>query len=209
MKNDIWSGIYGQESAKHLLNSIIESDKIPHALLFKGNEGVGKEFAAIRFAQALNAKHSCSESRHRINHLIENLNEPYIKYIFPLPRGKNEIESNGPMEKLSQEDNDLIKEELKEKVNNHYYQFKIPKANQIKINSIRDIKKFLSVSYDDIKFRFILISKAHLMNEPAQNALLKNLEEPPEGVILFFPLLSRVSYERQSDHAAGQLIFVL
>lgn len=26
------------------------------------------------------------------------------------------------------------------------------------------------------------------MNEEAQNAILKNLEEPPEGVILFFAL---------------------
>jgi DNA polymerase-3 subunit delta' len=183
MINDLWSGVFGQSSAKYLLNSLIESDKIPHAFLFKGNDGVGKEFTAIRFAQALNSKYSNSESKQHINQLIQNLNEPYIKYIFPLPRGKNETESSGPMEKLSQEENDLIKEELQEKIRNPYYHIKIPRAKRIKINSIRDIRKFLSLDYGEIKFRFVLISDAHLMNEEAQNALLKNLEEPPDGII--------------------------
>lgn len=183
MKVNNWQGVYGQQTVKNLLNSLIDTDKIPHAFLFKGNEGVGKEFTAIRFAQALNTRKLHPDSAQHINRLIWNLNEPYIKYIFPLPRGKNEDESSGPLEKLSREDNELIIEEMNEKVRNPYHKIKIPKANQIKISSIRDIRKFLSMDYGDVKFRIILISGAHLMNEEAQNALLKNLEEPPEGVI--------------------------
>ena len=79
----------------------------------------------------------------------------------------------------------MIKEELHKKKENPYYKLSIPKATRIKVNSIRDIKKFLSLNYSDIKYRAVLISDAHLMNEEAQNALLKNLEEPPEGVIFF------------------------
>jgi len=183
MNEGSWKGIYGQDSVKNLLNLLIDSGKIPHAFLFKGNDGVGKEYTAIRFAQALNLHHSNPGLAQHISQLIQNLNEPYLKYIFPLPRGKNETESSGPMEKLSQEDNELVKEELKEKVRNPYHRIKIPKASQIKISSIRDIRKFLSLDYSDVKFRFVLISEAHLMNEEAQNALLKNLEEPPEGII--------------------------
>lgn len=189
MRNDDWKGIYGQDTVKSLLNSLIESDKIPNAFLFKGNDGTGKEITAIRFAQALITRHIDSDSNEHIRYFIQNFSEPYIKYIFPLPRGKNETESSGPLEKLTQEENELVKEELKEKANNLYYNVKIPKANQIKISSIRDIKKFLSIDYGEIKFRFVLISKAHLMNEEAQNAVLKNLEEPPDGTvfILFTP----------------------
>lgn len=183
MNDDNWNGIYGQESVKALLNSLISSEKIPHAFLFKGNDGVGKEFTAIRFAQAINARHLPAEKGIHISQLIRNLNAPYIKYIFPLPRGRNETEASGPMEKLSQEDNDLIKAELEQKIRNPYHRIKIPKANQIKISSIRDIRRFLSMDYSDIKYRFVLISSAHMMNEEAQNALLKNLEEPPEGII--------------------------
>lgn len=183
MKDENWNGIYGQESVKTLLNSLISSEKIPHAFLFKGNDGIGKEYTAIRFAQAINLQNLPQDKREHILKLIGNLNEPYIKYIFPLPRGRNETESSGPLEKLSQEENDLIKEELEAKIKNPYHHIKIPKANQIKISSIRDIRKFLSMDYSDLKFRFVVISSAHLMNEEAQNALLKNLEEPPEGII--------------------------
>jgi len=183
MNVENWNGIYGQDSVKKLLNVLIDSDKIPHAFLFKGNDGVGKDFLAIRFAQGLNARYSNHDSFPHVNQLIRNLNEPYIKYIFPLPRGKNETESSGPYEKLSQEDNELIKEEINEKIKNPYHRINIPRAKQIKISSIRDIRKFLSMDYSDVKYRFILISSAHMMNEEAQNAILKNLEEPPEGTI--------------------------
>ncbi|MEM3373342.1 MAG: DNA polymerase III subunit delta' C-terminal domain-containing protein, partial [Candidatus Anstonellales archaeon] len=58
-------------------------------------------------------------------------------------------------------------------------------ANTIKINSIRDIKKFIEFEYEDAPLRFIFILEADLMNEQTQNALLKSLEEPPDGIIFF------------------------
>jgi DNA polymerase-3 subunit delta' len=181
--NNFWDGIYGQDSAKQLLSGLINSYKIPHALLFTGLEGIGKEFFALRFTQALNSRVEDESKAGMITASISNFSEPYIKYIFPLPRGKNENESNGPTERLSQDEIQLIQDELKRKTGNPYYKFSIPKASNIKVNSIRDIKKFLSLDYSDILYRIILISDAHLMNEESQNALLKALEEPPEGVV--------------------------
>lgn len=175
--------IFVQKNAALTLNQIIESGKIPHAFLFLGPEGTGKEYLALEFTKALADRFSVESDKRSILNKIENFNEPFIKYIFPLPRGKNETDSAGPFEKLSEEEIGLIKTELKEKVNNPFYRLNIPKARNIKINSIRDVHKFLSTSFKDIKFRVILISDAHMMNEEAQNALLKNLEEPPEGVI--------------------------
>jgi DNA polymerase III subunit delta' len=175
-----WEGIAGQDSVKELLAAFIENDKVPHALLFNGIEGIGKDYTAIKFASALNKKNSNYEF---ISKQIKNLREPYIKYIFPLPRGKNETELNDPFEKLSTDEIDLIKEEISQKAKNPYYKIDIPNANTIKVSSIRDIKKFLSLDFSDIGYRIILISNAHYMNEPSQNALLKNLEEPPEGVV--------------------------
>ena len=151
--------------------------------MFTGLDGVGKEFTAVRFAQLLNSHKASNEESERISKLINNLSEPYLKYISPLPRGKNETDSSGPFEKLSAEENEIFWEEMKKKIKNPYYKIQMPKASNIKISSIRDINKFLSMSYSDIKYRIILISDAHQMNEEAQNALLKNLEEPPEGII--------------------------
>ena len=181
---DNWKGIYGQQSALKVLDELVNSGKIPHALLFQGLNGCGKDFVAIRFAQALNNKYAATESEaQRAIKQIGSLSEPFIKYIFPLPRGKNETESSGPIEKLGKDDLELFYDELSRKIDNPYHKIILPKANFIKISSIRDIKKFLSLSYNDINYRIVLISEAHLMNEEAQNALLKSLEEPPEGVI--------------------------
>ncbi len=192
---NIWKGIYGQESAKQALDRIIDSNKIPHSFLFIGNEGVGKDFAALKFTEALNLKFTASEKVEQITNLIASFSEPYIKYIIPLPRGKNENDGSNPTEKLNSDEIQLLQEELKHKSENPYYKISIPKANNIKINSIRDIKKFLSYNYSDIAYRIVLISQAHLMNEEAQNALLKSLEEPPNGVIFIlttaFPSMLR------------------
>lgn len=179
--NNKWKGIYGQQSVLAILDKLILSNNIPHALLFTGIDGVGKEYTAIKFAIAANTIGLINKEY--LDQFISNYSEPYIKYIYPLPRGKNETDESTPYEKLSLDDLDLIKEELQKKKENPYYKLSIPKASKIKVNSIRDIKKFLSLNYSDIRYRVVLISDAHLMNDEAQNALLKNLEEPPEGVI--------------------------
>ena len=178
--NNKWNGIFGQQSVLEILDKLISSSNIPNALLFTGIDGIGKEFTAIKFTSTLNASGK-TDSEH-LERIISSYAEPYVKYIYPLPRGKNESDDNGPFEKLSADDLDLIKEELQKKIENPYYKIIIPKANKIKISSIRDIKKFLSLNYSDIQYRTVLISDAHLMNDEAQNALLKNLEEPPEEI---------------------------
>uniref|UniRef100_A0A7V2ZJZ2 DNA polymerase III subunit delta n=1 Tax=Ignavibacterium album TaxID=591197 RepID=A0A7V2ZJZ2_9BACT len=182
--NNPLNQIIGQEKVKLTLNKIITSGKISHAFLFRGLEGVGKEDVAIKFAQAIvfNSNISYEKKKLYISQ-IDKLTEPYIKYIFPLPRGKNESDEDRPYDKLKQDEIELIQEELSKKSHNHFYKLEIPKANFIKINSIRDINHFVSLSYDESLKRIVLISDAHMMNDPAQNALLKNLEEPPANII--------------------------
>lgn len=181
--NNFLDEIIGNDKVIGILSSIIESGNIPHALLFTGPEGVGKENAALSFTKALNHSIISDDTSSKIITSIDNLSEPYLKYILPLPRGKNETEQNHPYEKLTEDEIEQINLEFKKKSENHFYMIQIPRANFIKISSIRDIKKFLSYNYEDVHFRVILVSQAHLMNEEAQNALLKNLEEPPDGVI--------------------------
>ena len=180
--NSVLNNIPGQERVKKTLQNFLRSQTIPHAFLFSGLEGVGKENAAIKFVQSIVQSSNGKESE-KSSRLIELLSEPQVKFIFPLPRGKNETDTSSPTEKLSQDELDLVREQIELKVANPFHKISIPKANSIKINSIRDIKKFLSLNYNDVGYRLVLISDAHLMNDEAQNALLKNLEEPPEKVI--------------------------
>lgn len=189
--------VIGQLAVKNSLSSLIESGKIPHAFLFSGPPGVGKEFLAFEFAKQICKKILPAENFNRVSSAIANFNEPFVKFIFPLPRGKNETEDTGPLDKLSAEEIQTIKEEVSKKISNPYYKLQIPKATNIKINSIREIKKFISLNYDDIAYRFIIITDAELMNDTSQNALLKSLEEPPEGVI-FILITSNISRLRET-----------
>lgn len=171
--------IVGQPKVVKLLSNFLNSDKIPHAFLFTGENGLGKENAALCFSKELNSTHNSED----VISQISNLAEPFVKYIFPLPRGKNEDNESSPYEKLNSDEMTSVKDELQKKISNPYYKISIPKANLIKVNSIRDLRKFISMSYLDVNYRTVIISDAHLMNEESQNALLKNLEEPPVGVI--------------------------
>lgn len=180
--SDYLSEIIGNNKVKGILCNIIKNGSIPHAFLFAGPEGVGKENTALSFCKEIN-KSSDPSINNKIIHSIETFSEPYVKYILPLPRGKNETDQNDPYEKLSADEIELVNAQFQKKSHNLFYKIEIPRANLVKISSIRDIKKYLSMNYDDINYRMILISQAHLMNEESQNALLKNLEEPPEGVI--------------------------
>jgi DNA polymerase III subunit delta' len=180
--NEIWDVVFKQEKAKSILENICRSRRVPHAFLFSGIEGVGKYFTAIQFAKYLNIKNNPSYSE-TIQKRISQLQEPYLKLIIPLPRGKGENSDDSATEKLSKEVLETVTEEIQKKIINPYYQIKIDNANTIKINSIREIKKFVTTTLEEVAYRFIFILNADLMNDQAQNALLKNLEEPPEGII--------------------------
>ena len=153
-----WNGIYGQVPAKLFLTKIINSSKIPHAFLFIGKDGIGKEYTAIQFAKLINTKEISSGKIEKTKISINKFSEPYIKYIFPLPRGKNETEKDGPYDKLVTDTLDEIKKHLNEKINNPYCSIRLPNTKNIKISSIRDIKKFISLDYSEIPYRIILIS---------------------------------------------------
>jgi DNA polymerase-3 subunit delta' len=180
--NQLWEEVYEQNNAKEILNNIYKARRVPHAFLFYGPEGVGKYFTALQFAKLIYDESSI-DNRDSIIKKIGQLQEPYIKLIFSLPRGKGESGDDSSTEKLSKEQLESMYSELSNKVKNPYHKILIENANTIKINSIRDIKKFIDLSYEEIPYRFIFILEADLMNEQAQNALLKNLEEPPEGII--------------------------
>ena len=172
--------IHGQSKVVQILEKIVSSKQIPHAFLFTGPQNVGQHFTARQFLKSIIIT---DETEQSVELKIDKLEDPFIKYVIPLPRGRGETPDDKPYSKLSANDLEHIALEFKEKSDNPYYEIKIENANNIKINSIRDIKKNLSINYGDLRYRMIIVEDAHLMSIAAQNALLKSLEEPPEGII--------------------------
>ena len=176
--DDLFADIIGQPRQIQILQKIYHSQRIPNAFLFTGPDGVGKHFTALKFLQLLNSEEDYSKQ-------LLQLTEPFIQFIIPLPRGKSESNNDTPTGKLTKDTLEKLNEEIQKKIKNPYYKISLERANNVKISSIREIKKKISYNFDEIKYRGIIISDAHLMSMEAQNALLKSLEEPPEGVIFF------------------------
>ncbi|MEW6137416.1 MAG: DNA polymerase III subunit delta' [Thermodesulfobacteriota bacterium] len=59
-----------------------------------------------------------------------------------------------------------------------------PERGIIRIERIRNLRGFFRYAPIEGRFRVAIIDDAHAMNGPAQNALLKTLEEPPAGRLL-------------------------
>jgi DNA polymerase-3 subunit delta' len=57
-----FKNIYGQERQIELLKRSIETERVSHAYLFYGMQGIGKKTSAIAFAKALNCKKEKSDS---------------------------------------------------------------------------------------------------------------------------------------------------
>jgi len=180
-----WNRVIGQQRVKDLLRRTLANKRVAHAYLFFGGEGVGKDAAAIAFARALNCAvnpvDSCGQCASCKK--IETLQHPNLKLIFPLPVGKSEKSGDDPIEVLSQEQIVAVQEQLRFKAENPYHRIAVPRANYIKINSVRDLRRDAAMSAFEGGKKVFLISNAETMNAEASNSLLKTLEEPSSDCV--------------------------
>lgn len=153
------SEIAGQKRAIGLLRSALAQGRVHHAWLFTGPEGVGKETAALGFAQALlcespsegEACGACAGCRK-----AEKGHHPDLLRVMP--------------EALAVERGLLAREDVA----------RTP-SRELKIEQIRGLEAQLGVSPVEGTRRVVLLVGADSMNVAAQNAFLKTLEEPPAG----------------------------
>ncbi|MEP7147063.1 MAG: hypothetical protein ABI792_08635 [bacterium] len=185
----MWSNIIGQDRVKEILKNIYLRGRISHAYIFYGNKGTGKDAAAIEFAKLLNCDEplngfeACDKCRSCRE--IKSLRSPVFKYITALPSGKNDSdEDTNPLEKLDKEDFENYMSEMYAKAADNYYSISLPKANDIRISSIRQIKKEIYMTGRSGKKKIFVISCCDMMNMQSANSLLKILEEPPGDSIL-------------------------
>ncbi|OPX31860.1 hypothetical protein B1H10_08260 [candidate division KSB1 bacterium 4484_188] len=154
----------------------IRAGRLPHAFLFYGNEGSGKDALAIELAKLLNCQkgplHVCQ--RCPACQKIAHLQHPDVKFVFPIPGKKNvKVEE--------------IIENLAEKAANPFRRIGFHGKNSfIAIDTVRELKREAKFKLYEGKKKVFIISDADQMQAPAANALLKILEECQ---LVHFPLL--------------------
>jgi len=203
----MWPTVIGQRRVKQVLLSALRSERLAHAYLFHGNEGVGKDATAIELARVIHCEAggeepcgtcaSCSR--------MATLQHPDVRLIVPLPVGKGEQSDDSPVAKLTEAEMRTVQEELRLKGANPYRKISIPRANIIKITSIREVRRESVMSTFDGRKRIFIISRADAMGPEAANTLLKTLEEP-SGDCLFVLTTSRPDVLLQTIRSRCQSI---
>lgn len=188
----MWSNVIGQHRVKEILQRAILSNRVAHAYCLWGNEGIGKDAMALEFARVVNcfspkrsegSIEACGECKSCVQ--ASHLQHPNITMVFSLPAGKSSSsDDDSPLLRLSDEQIAIIQEQLAMKAQNPYHNINIPNATQIKIASIRDVKKTIGLSQPQQGRRVVIISEADEMTNEAANAFLKTLEEPNANVTL-------------------------
>ncbi|MBI4536209.1 MAG: DNA polymerase III subunit delta' [Ignavibacteriae bacterium] len=171
---------------KDILLIALKGNRLPHAYLFFGNDGVGKDAMALELARVLQCEKQsnpacgvCSSCTK-----LKTLQHPDVRFITALPVGKGEKSDDSPLAKLAEDEVRVIQEQLKLKGSNPYYRVMIPRANIIKINSIREVRRESAMTTFGHRKRVFIISHADEMGEEASNTILKTLEEPPGDTLL-------------------------
>ncbi len=188
-----WSDIIGQLRVKDYFLHVIRSQRLAHAYLFVGPEGSGKDATALELAKVIHCERggedacgTCTSCLH-----VQSMSHPDVQFVTALPRGKDEGNDDGPLDKVAPSDVHLIQEELQAKGADPYHQIVLPRANVIKVSSIREVRRESSMTTSDRRTRVTIISQAERMNDEASNTLLKTLEEPSGETLLILTTARR------------------
>lgn len=176
----LFKDIIGQDSIKRDLRQMVANDRLPHALLFLGNEGVGKLSLAIALAQYILCENpSETDSCEQCNHCqkVSKLIHPDLHFSFPVIGTKITSDTYLP--------------QWREAINEHPY-FNIndwlqrigaenKQGNINKDECLNIVKKLSLKTFEGNKKVLIMWLPEYLGKEG--NRLLKLIEEPPEGTI--------------------------
>ncbi|MBI5472111.1 MAG: DNA polymerase III subunit delta' [Ignavibacteriae bacterium] len=182
----IWPRVIGQHRVKNILLSALRVERLPHAYVFVGNEGVGKDAMALELARVIQCERKQDEACGACASCLkmETLQHPDVKFVVPLPVGKNEQSDDGPLDKVPASEVQAIQEQYRLKAHNPYHRVSIPRANIIKINSIRQVRRESAMRSLYGGKKIFIVSNAEEMGDEAANTLLKTLEEPPGDTLL-------------------------
>jgi DNA polymerase-3 subunit delta' len=148
--------IAGNQRVKELLRHTLESRRVPGALLFSGEEGIGKKLFALEIAKALN----CRSPRG-------------VEACDVCPSCARISKMNYPQSDDSDDWKDILWTDHTD------VGMVVAPKRVLLVNQMRQIEREANYRPFEGKARVFLIEDADKFNDQSANALLKVLEEPP------------------------------
>jgi DNA polymerase-3 subunit delta' len=148
--------LIGNERAKEILRRMLRQRRVPGALLFAGESGLGKKLFAVELARALNCRAPRGEEACGACASCMRVG----RFRFPSPDDKEELRR-------------IVWGEHRD------VGFILPSGRFITIEAVRELEHESNFRPYEGAARVFIVEEADRMNESASNALLKTLEEAP------------------------------
>jgi DNA polymerase-3 subunit delta' len=147
----------GNERVKDILRRMLTVGRVPGALLFAGEEGVGKKLFALELAKALNCQKPVGvEACDRCSSCVRISQSKFAEYSDDKDNREKLVRSDHPDVALARPFNRLLR-----------------------IGPMREIEQEANFRPFEGRARIFIIEEAGKLNQFSANALLKTLEEPP------------------------------
>lgn len=147
-----FSDFVGNEKVKQQLSYLVESSRLPHAIIIEGEQGIGKR----TFARELVLNLFCRNDYDKPCRICAQCSK-VIKGIHP-----------------------------------DIYEYSAPGGvRSFHIDVIRDIKEDVYMQPNEAEYKVYILGNCQCMGEPAQNALLKILEEPPSYALFILTVTTK------------------
>ncbi|MDP9109620.1 MAG: DNA polymerase III subunit delta', partial [Pseudomonadota bacterium] len=159
-------------------------ERLPHAILFHGNQGIGKTAFATAFAAALLCEaqrpdgHACGTCLSC--GWFRQYSHPDYRRV--RPEVLDEADGDAPESDGAAGAGDTGADEKAETKNDGKKSSRAP-SKDIRIDQIRALANFMNLSTHRRGKRVVLLYPAEALNGPSANALLKTLEEPPPDTV--------------------------
>lgn len=170
-----FSQIYGNDAVCKALSGMVDSGRVPHAILFHENDGGGGFAVAMAFLQYLfcldhHDSDSCAvcPTCHKLSKYIH----PDVRFVFPVNSGTS-LDFISEFRSLAVANPYFTEEELGEALEIE------GKSAIIAVGESKGIIEQLSLSSLEGGYRAVVIYLPEKMNQEAANRLLKLIEEPP------------------------------
>ena len=161
--------VFGNEEVVKALHQMVESGRVPHAMLLHEDDGGGAFPVVLNFLEELYGG----------NPRVARLIHPDIHFVFPVAGSDKPVSLQyiGPFRELVLQNPYFFENEL-------YAAIGIEgKQSNISVNEARSILDRLSLSAVEGGYRTVVMYLPEKMNAQAANALLKMVEEPPQQTL--------------------------
>jgi DNA polymerase-3 subunit delta' len=152
----MFDSLIGNSRVKNVLKRMLSSNRLPGALLFVGEEGIGKKLFALEVACALNCRSPKDFEACGVCSVCTRI----LKLNYPTSADRDDWI---PMIWTDHPDVGMV----------------VPPKRVLRVDQMRQIDREANFRPFEGKARVFLIDEADKLNDNSANALLKVLEEPP------------------------------